>query len=150
MKKNKVIKNLVVCAGAAAIIGGGTAVGLALYDSHIDHTEEICPFTHILGVEHQIEKIQEKEKYLHVFTDSTMIYNKDEIIYVKEMIPYYEYNGYDYVEEGGLIAPKYVQKNKTQMIRKTRSIPCTISASEDEIVFVDPNKAEIVKTLKLK
>lgn len=150
MKKNKVIKNLVVCAGAAAIIGGGTAVGLALYDSHIDHTEEICPFTHILGVEHQIEKIQEKEKYLHVFNDSNRTYNKHEISYMTVRVPYYEYNGFDYVEEVGLIAPKYEKAYKLEVVRDDKFTPCTISASEDEIVFVDPNKAEIVKTLKLK
>ena len=149
MKKNKVIKNLVVCAGASAIIGG-TFGGLALYDSHIDHTEEICPFTHILGIEHQIEKIQEKEKYLHVFTDSTMIYNKHEISYMTVRVPYYEYNGFDYVEEVGLMAPKYEKTYKLEVVRDDKFTPCTISASKDEIVFVDPNKAEIVKALKLK
>lgn len=149
MKNKREIKNLVVCAGAITIIGGAIAGGLVLYDSHFDHTKEICPFVKDLGVEHQINKIKEQSSY-EVFTDASITFKKHEVNYKTVMKPCYEYDGYDYIDEYGTIAPNYVMEMKPEIIREDKYTPCTIIALEDEIVMVDPNKAEVVKTLKLK
>ena len=149
MRNKKGIKDLVVCAGAITIIGGAIAGGLSLYDSHFDHTEAICPFAKDLGVERQINKIKEQSSY-EAFTNASITFRKHEVNYMTVMKPCYEYDGYDYVPEYGTISPNYVMEMKPEVIREDKYTPCTIIALEDEIVMVDPNKAEVVKTLTLK
>ena len=147
MKKST--RNIIISASAAAIIGGA-AGGLVLYDSNFDHTESICPFTKVLGVEHQIEKISEKEKYYDVFTNSTMSYTVPYIVAETKLVPYCSYEGYDYIPEYGTIAPNYVTEYKEVITTVEKNKQYNITAAEDEIVFVDPNEAIVVKTLKLK
>lgn len=57
-KKSNILKNKIVKFAGATLLAGAISVGgLAIYDSTIDHTQEICPFVSILGVQHQVNAI---------------------------------------------------------------------------------------------
>ena len=53
MKKERIK----IYAGVITLVAALTGGSLVLYDSTIDHTTEVCPFTAILGPNHQINKI---------------------------------------------------------------------------------------------
>lgn len=54
MEKKKIVKYAAAGLLTTSLVIG---VGLHLFDSNIDHLNEYCPLNSILGVEHQIHKI---------------------------------------------------------------------------------------------
>ena len=60
MKKENIKKNIATIALVATLVVGGT--GIAIEES-IDHTEEYCPFCDVLGMEHQVNVINNSKRY---------------------------------------------------------------------------------------
>ncbi len=84
-------KEIVVCAVILAICMGAGAVGVAMYDSNIDHLNEYCPLNNIFGVEHQIDLINDEYSIkravyatngeVTLVSGLTKIENDDEMVY---------------------------------------------------------------------
>ena len=73
MKKDKIKKYV----AGVLILSGFTYAGSAvakLVDANINHKEEICPLVHILGYEHQVNKIKED-----IPEDVDVIFSKDKV-----------------------------------------------------------------------
>ena len=73
MKKDKIKKYI----AGVLILSGFTYAGSAvakLVDANINHKEEICPLVHILGYEHQVNKIKED-----IPEDVDVIFSKDKV-----------------------------------------------------------------------
>ena len=81
-KKNSKLKGRVVKFAGATVLAGALAIrGLAIYDSSIDHTQKICPFVSVLGVQHQVNMINKidglqakYEKNIYIIDDGKTVY----------------------------------------------------------------------------
>lgn len=73
MKKDKIKKYV----AGVLILSGFTyagSVAVKSVDANINHKEELCPFVHILGYQHQAKKIKED-----IPEDINVIFSKDEV-----------------------------------------------------------------------
>ncbi len=78
-KNNKKIKIIGGTLAATIALTGTGLVACELYDSKVDHMHEECPFNKVLGVEHQINKINKQTKDTDMVASHVNVISVDNI-----------------------------------------------------------------------
>lgn len=152
-KREKIIKKLRVLGGATILTGSFVICGVAIgkSDESINHCEDICLMSKVLGTSHQLAKIREEN------SSAIPVYNDTKIINLN--FEYYKVEPNDKFEKRMVKIAKYDEngniigfEEKEHMVEAlefVKSNEISVSADKNEIKICNIDTGE-VKTLKLK
>ena len=95
MKRENIKRNIATIALVATLVAGGTGIAI---DKSIDHTEDYCPFCNVLGMEHQVNVINNSKKYENYRAKYVHDYNTT---YTTNPIPMFTSEGVVYYAPAG-------------------------------------------------
>ena len=135
-----------VGAGLLSIaILAGAGLCIEAIDLNIEHTEEWCPLNSILGVEHQMRKIENSYKFNSYYDESGDMYYCDfDVIFAKDGIVEYYTDATRISDENGNIigyAAKEGYLSGTKAVKRVQyaeedAIIINKSAPERKIIYV--------------
>ncbi len=128
------------CIGIASIALIGLCIqGIEVCERNIDHVNEYCPLNGILGVEHQIEKIDAMGGYSAYLLDDE--YYKGDVLFKETVNPY----TYETKEGSYLVAPEGYVLEGDKAVRTTISSDKITYVGDDAIVVTQDKDIMITK-----
>ena len=139
-KKYKKVRGICMGVASIAVLGALCMQGIEICDGNVDHVNEYCPLNSVLGVEHQIKKINAMSGYSAYLLDDE--YYKGDVLYTETVNPY----TYKTDEGTYFVAPEGYVLDGDMAVRTTISSDKITYVGDDAIVVTKDKEIVMVKT----